>query len=92
MDSISALLAPAALMAIITLTFLEIILGIDNIVFLSIVTGKLNPVDRPKARQIGLFLALLFRILMLFYPFTGYRHRFFRAKPYRVFRGPIFVI
>lgn len=66
MDSISALLAPAALMAIITLTFLEIILGIDNIVFLSIVTGKLSPTDRPKARKIGLALALLFRICMLF--------------------------
>lgn len=66
MDSIPSLFAPAALMAILTLTFLEIILGIDNIVFLSIVTGKLNAEDRPKARQIGLFLALLFRILMLF--------------------------
>ena len=66
MDSVLALFAPAALMAILTLTFLEIILGIDNIVFLSIVTGKLNAKDRPKARKIGLSLALLFRIAMLF--------------------------
>ena len=53
-------------MAILTLTFLEIILGIDNIVFISIVTGKLKEADRPRARRIGLFLALVFRILMLF--------------------------
>jgi predicted tellurium resistance membrane protein TerC len=62
----TSLFSTASLMAILTLTFLEIILGIDNIVFISIVTGKLKEADRPKARRIGLFLALLFRILMLF--------------------------
>ena len=62
----SSLFSTASLMAILTLTFLEIILGIDNIVFISIVTGKLKEADRPRARRIGLFLALLFRILMLF--------------------------
>jgi predicted tellurium resistance membrane protein TerC len=66
MDLITGLIAPNALMAILTLTFLEIILGIDNIVFISIVTGKLDEKDRPKARQIGLTLALVFRIVMLF--------------------------
>lgn len=66
MDILSGLIAPNALMAILTLTFLEIILGIDNIVFISIVTGKLDAKDRPKARNIGLFLALIFRIIMLF--------------------------
>jgi len=45
---------PNALMALLTLTFLEIILGIDNIVFLSIVSGKLDEKDQPKARRIGL--------------------------------------
>lgn len=66
MELISGLLAAPALMAILTLTFLEIILGIDNIVFISIVTGKLEVKDRPKARSIGLMLALVFRIIMLF--------------------------
>jgi predicted tellurium resistance membrane protein TerC len=55
-----------ALIALLTLTFLEIILGIDNIVFLSIVSGKLPPQDQPKARRIGLILAMLFRIILLF--------------------------
>ena len=57
---------PNALMALLTLTFLEIILGIDNIVFLSIVSGKLEQKDQPKARRIGLLLAMLFRIVLLF--------------------------
>lgn len=61
-----SLFSTSAIMAILTLTFLEIILGIDNIVFISIVTGKLKAEDRPKARRIGLFLALFFRIVMLF--------------------------
>jgi predicted tellurium resistance membrane protein TerC len=55
-----------ALIALLTLTFLEIILGIDNIVFLSIVSGKLREEDQPKARRIGLLLAMIFRIILLF--------------------------
>lgn len=55
-----------ALVALLTLTFLEIILGIDNIVFLSIVSGKLKAEEQPKARRIGLLLAMLFRIILLF--------------------------
>ena len=57
---------PNALIALLTLTFLEIILGIDNIVFLSIVSGKLKAEDQPKARRIGLLLAMVFRIILLF--------------------------
>ncbi len=57
---------PNAWIALLTLTFLEIILGIDNIVFLSIVSGKLDPKDQPKARRIGLILAMVFRIILLF--------------------------
>lgn len=53
------------LMALFTLTFLEIVLGIDNIIFISIVTNKLPEKERPKARTLGLALALLFRIGML---------------------------
>lgn len=57
---------PDAWIALLTLTFLEIILGIDNIVFLSIVSGKLRAEDQPKARRIGLLLAMAFRIILLF--------------------------
>ncbi len=57
---------PDAWIALLTLTFLEIILGIDNIVFLSIVSGKLKAEDQPKARRIGLLLAMAFRIILLF--------------------------
>jgi predicted tellurium resistance membrane protein TerC len=51
--------------AILTLTFLEIVLGIDNIIFISIVTGKLPHKDQKTARNIGLSLAMIFRIMLL---------------------------
>jgi predicted tellurium resistance membrane protein TerC len=51
--------------ALLTLTVLEIVLGIDNIVFLSIITGKLPAAQQPRARRIGLSLALLLRIGLL---------------------------
>ncbi|NLP58442.1 TerC family protein [Lutibacter sp. B1] len=60
------LLQPDAWIALLTLTFLEIVLGIDNIVFISIVSNKLDKKDQPKARNIGLILAMIFRILLLF--------------------------
>ncbi len=63
---IELLTNPDAWIALLTLTFLEIILGIDNIVFLSIVSGKLAEKDQPKARRIGLLLAMAFRIILLF--------------------------
>lgn len=59
-------LNPDAWIALLTLTFLEIILGIDNIIFISIVTGKLPVEDRKRATQIGLFLAMFMRIGLLF--------------------------
>lgn len=51
---------------LITLTFMEIVLGIDNLVFLSIVSSRLPYQQQPKARRIGLILALGMRILLLF--------------------------
>ena len=51
--------------ALLTLTFLEIVLGIDNIVFISITAGKLPENQIKKATNIGLFLAMIFRILLL---------------------------
>ena len=57
---------PDAWVALLTLTFLEIVLGIDNIIFISIVTGKLPEEKRKKATRIGLFLAMFMRIALLF--------------------------
>ncbi|HEV7231126.1 MAG TPA: TerC family protein [Bacteroidia bacterium] len=54
-----------ALVSLLTLTVLEIVLGVDNIIFISIVAGKLPREQQPKARATGLFLALLFRIALL---------------------------
>ena len=51
--------------ALTTLTVLEIVLGIDNIVFISILAGKLPKADRPRARRVGLSLAMLIRIALL---------------------------
>ena len=59
-------LNPDAWIALLTLTFLEIILGIDNIIFISIVTGKLAEEKRKKATRLGLFLAMFMRIALLF--------------------------
>ena len=57
---------PNAWAALITLTALEIVLGIDNIVFISVLVSRCSPRDARRARQIGLSLALVFRILLLF--------------------------
>ena len=56
---------PNYLVAFFTLTVLEIVLGIDNIIFISIVSGKLPEKDQPKARLVGLTLAMVMRILLL---------------------------
>src|SRR5258708_1342008 len=57
---------PNAWAALVTLTALEIVLGIDNIVFISVLVSRCSPRDGKRARQIGLALALVFRILLLF--------------------------
>lgn len=62
MDS---LLTPESLIALLTLTFLEIVLGVDNIIFISIVSNKLPEKQQAKARNIGLILALFFRVGLL---------------------------
>jgi predicted tellurium resistance membrane protein TerC len=56
---------PGVITALLTLTVLEIILGVDNIIFISIVSNKLPPEQQGKARTIGLLLAMIFRILLL---------------------------
>ncbi len=56
---------PNAWIALFTLTFLEIVLGIDNIIFISIATGKLPAEQRKRATKIGMFLAMFMRIVLL---------------------------
>ena len=56
---------PDAWIGLVTLTVLELVLGIDNIVFISILSGKLPAHEQKKARLIGLSLAMLMRILLL---------------------------
>jgi len=56
---------PQAWLAFATLTLLEIVLGIDNIIFLSILVGRLPVEQRPRARTVGLALAMLMRIALL---------------------------
>ncbi len=58
-------LQPESLIALGTLTLLEIVLGIDNILFISIISERLPAEQRPKARVVGLGLALIFRIALL---------------------------
>jgi predicted tellurium resistance membrane protein TerC len=57
---------PESLIALLTLTVLEIVLGIDNIIFISILSGKLPKEQQNKARLTGLALAMVMRILLLF--------------------------
>lgn len=56
---------PNAWIALATLTVMEIVLGIDNIVFISVIIEKLPANQAARGRQIGLFLALIFRVLLL---------------------------
>src|ERR1044071_7114636 len=57
---------PHAWAALVTLTTLEIVLGIDNLVFISVLVARCNPREAKRARQIGLSLALIFRVALLF--------------------------
>jgi predicted tellurium resistance membrane protein TerC len=57
--------SPEAWAALLTLTALEIVLGIDNVIFLSVIVSRLPEPQATRARQIGLALALAFRILLL---------------------------
>lgn len=64
--SFDGLLTTDNLAALFTLTALEIVLGVDNIIFISILVGRLPQAQRDKARLIGLFLAMFMRIALLF--------------------------
>jgi predicted tellurium resistance membrane protein TerC len=56
---------PEIWIALVTLTVLEIVLGVDNIIFISILSSKLKKADQPRARRLGLALAMIMRILLL---------------------------
>ncbi len=62
---IELLYDPAVWASLVTLTVMEIVLGIDNIVFISVIVSKLPPEQAEKARKVGIALALIFRILLL---------------------------
>ena len=59
------LTSPEAWVALLTLTVLEIVLGVDNIIFISILAGKLPADQRDRARKTGLSLAMFIRIALL---------------------------
>lgn len=66
MDGIVALLHdPAAWIALITLVVMEVVLGIDNLIFISILTNKLPEAQRRPARRVGIGLALVMRLALL---------------------------
>lgn len=65
MEILALLTDPAAWLALLTLIALELVLGVDNLVFIAIVSNKLPPHQQQRARRIGLFLALGLRIALL---------------------------
>lgn len=65
MIDLSFLSTPEAYISLVTLTAMEIVLGIDNIIFISILSSRLQPHERDKGRQFGLMGALLSRLLLL---------------------------
>jgi predicted tellurium resistance membrane protein TerC len=102
MDS---LFTAEAIISLLTLTFLEIVLGIDNIIFISIAANKLSRKEQPKARNIGLLLAMIFRVTLLFgisfiislsKPFThidlGWFHAAFSGQSIILFVGGLFLL
>jgi predicted tellurium resistance membrane protein TerC len=66
MDNLLALAVdPSAWLALVTLVVMEIVLGIDNLVFVAILSSRLPPVQASKARRIGISLSLIFRVLLV---------------------------
>ncbi|MBK9191696.1 MAG: TerC family protein [Crocinitomicaceae bacterium] len=63
---ISVLFTADGIIGLLTLTILELVLGIDNVVFISIIAGRLPEKEQPKARNVGLLFAMIMRICLLF--------------------------
>jgi len=92
---------PEAWIALLTLCVLEIVLGIDNIVFISILVAKLPPEQQPRARFFGLALAMVARVTLLFLigwvmsltkPLFGVMGHSFSGKDLILFVGGLFLI
>ena len=66
MIDLASIITADGLVSLLTLTLLEIVLGIDNIIFIAIVSSKLPKSQQGSARGIGLTVALLFRVILLF--------------------------
>src|SRR4029079_15535449 len=60
-----AFLTTDGLIALVTLTFLEVVLGVDNVIFISILSSKLPAEQQVRARRVGLMAAMVMRILLL---------------------------
>jgi len=101
----SELFTAESIISLLTLTFLEIVLGIDNIIFISIAANKLAEGDQARARNIGLILAMAFRLLLLLgisfvislsKPFTHIDEGWFRAaftgQSLILFAGGLFLL
>lgn len=95
------LTSPEAWIALATLTILEIVLGIDNIVFISILADKVEPAQRAKARQLGLLLAMGTRIALLVSivwimkltaPLFAIGHREFSGRDLILLAGGMFLL
>lgn len=65
MDYLNLFLLPSTWLSLLTLTLMEIVLGIDNVIFISLVTSRLPREKRNKARKLGLFFALFIRVVLL---------------------------
>ncbi|MBC7383203.1 MAG: TerC family protein [Bacteroidia bacterium] len=65
MDTIELFSQPETWLSLVTLTIMEIVLGIDNVIFISLVTSKLALKDQGKARRLGIFFALFIRVILL---------------------------
>ena len=80
--------SPEVWISLLTLTFLEIVLGVDNIIFITIASNRLAESQQSKARNIGLILAMLFRIILLF----GISYLIALSKPILETHGNFFSI
>src|SRR5437762_3417973 len=98
---IELLTDPNAWAALVTLTALEIVLGIDNIVFISVLVSRCSPRDAKRARQIGLSLAFVFRTILLLgltwlmrltYPVVAVLDRSFSWHDIILIAGGLFLI
>jgi predicted tellurium resistance membrane protein TerC len=85
-DEFSQLWSLHGLISLLTLTILEIVLGIDNIIFISLAVNKLPKLQQKRARTIGLLLALAVRTVLLFFigMIAGLKHPFFYLGAYGI--------